>query len=106
MTCSFSGLLLTSTALQDSRERPNASLEDSFRRAYDIVLRHHHNGFVQGIVSLALKATPYKADFYKRISQGADRDKFDKELDNWLGALDGIAKRISAFYKDNNLGDV
>lgn len=71
-----------------------------FTRAYDKVLRHHHNFAIRAVVAVALNATPYKASFFNKLSQGGDRDKFNEELKKWLAGLEVIVTRMCAFYEE------
>lgn len=41
---------------------------------------------VKGIFSLAMKACPYRADFYKKL--GTNQDKVSVQLEEWLTSLE------------------
>lgn len=55
---------------------------------------------------VAIRAVPYRHDFYQRIAQGGSTEKLDIELAKWLAGLDVIVKRISAFVDEGNYGKV
>ncbi|KAI0290578.1 glycolipid transfer protein [Russula brevipes] len=77
------GLLFTCRALQNAQEDRNAELRICFKRAYDVVLSHHHSFIIRSVVS-----------------------KLDAELSKWLLALDALVIRLSAFLRDGNYGRV
>lgn len=41
---------------------------------------------VKGVFSLAMKACPYRADFYKKL--GSNQDKVSVQLEEWLTGLE------------------
>ncbi|KAF7368324.1 Glycolipid transfer protein B [Mycena venus] len=100
------GLAFTCLALQNTQSDPNLALHVCFRRAYDVVLRHHHTFVVRSVVTLAIRAVPRRNDFYTQISQGGDTDKFETELRRWLVGLDAIVQRMTTFLKDGGYGRV
>lgn len=55
---------------------------------------------------MAIRAVPYRRDFYDRIAQGGSTEKLDIELAKWLAGLDVIVKRISAFVDEGHYGKV
>jgi Glycolipid transfer protein (GLTP) len=61
-------------------------LTASFTTAYGDTLKKHHNMLVKGVFSLAMKACPYRADFYKKL--GNDENKVKVDLEEWLTALE------------------
>ncbi|KAI0294494.1 glycolipid transfer protein [Multifurca ochricompacta] len=100
------GLLFTCRALQNAQEDRNAELRVCFKRAYDVVLRHHHSFIIRSVVSVAIHAVPRRSEFFTRIAEGGSVEKLDAELAKWLTALDALAIRLSAFLKDGNYGHV
>jgi len=100
------GLLFTCRALQNAQEDPDAELRVCFKRAYDLVLRHHHSFVIRSVVSLAIHAVPRRDDFFTRIAEGGYVEKLDMELAKWLVALDSLIIRLSAFLIDGNHGRV
>lgn len=57
-----------------------------------------------------MKACPYRADFYAKLVEDksggppASEEKLKEQLGVWLGALDGIVKRMEAFYAEGGHG--
>jgi len=49
----FSGLFFTCRALQNAQEDSDAELRVCFKRAYDVVLRHHHSFVIRSVVSVS-----------------------------------------------------
>ena len=49
----FSGLFFTCRALQHAQEDRDAELRVCFKRAYDVVLRHHHSFVIRSVVSVS-----------------------------------------------------
>ncbi|KAF7378291.1 Glycolipid transfer protein [Mycena sanguinolenta] len=97
------GLAFTCLALQTTQDEPTLALHVCFRRAYDVVLRHHHTFVVRSVVTLAIRAVPRRDQFYTQISQGGDRDKFAAELRRWLVGLDVIVQRMKAFLAEGGV---
>lgn len=71
-------------------------LSESFTKAYEGSLRQHHNFIVKGAFSLAMKACPYRADFYAKM--GSPPSKVEEELERWLAALEKIVKTMQDYY--------
>ncbi|KAG9224389.1 hypothetical protein CCMSSC00406_0007837 [Pleurotus cornucopiae] len=103
-TCS--GLAFTHLALQNMQDDPHAELHICFKKAYDVVLKHHHAFFVRSVVAVAIRAVPYRADFYARLLQGGDRAKLDAELGKWLHGLDAVVRHMSAVVEKGGYGKV
>jgi len=100
------GLSFTCCALMHMQKDPDAELYICFKRSYDEVLRHHHSFVIRSVVTVAIRAVPYRHDFYQRIAQGGSTEKLDIELAKWLAGLDIIVKRISAFVDEGGYGKV
>lgn len=101
------GLMFTCRALQNARANPQEEkLQPSFSRAYDAVLRHHHGFAIRTVVQVAMRACPYRRDFYSRIAQGGSQEKLDEELDRWLAGLDVIVVRMADFYEKGGHGKI
>ena len=62
------------------------------------------------VVQVALKACPYRADFYKKLATDPDGgpsvsdEKLNEELNKWLEALNCIIERMEKFYKEGDHG--
>ncbi|KAF6750656.1 glycolipid transfer protein domain-containing protein [Ephemerocybe angulata] len=100
------GLSLTCKALQQMRSDRSSQPRVCFRRSYDEVLRPHHSFFIRSIVSVAIRAAPYRRDFFERLAEGASMEKLDKELAKWLAGLDVIVRRITEFLEKGGYGRV
>ncbi|ETW78534.1 hypothetical protein HETIRDRAFT_323721 [Heterobasidion irregulare TC 32-1] len=100
------GLAFTCHALQNAQADPAAELHTCFRRAYDLVLRHHHTFLVRSVVAIAIRAVPRRPDFYARIAQGADPAALARAMDPWLAALAALVARIAAFLRAGGHGEV
>ncbi len=58
--------------------------------------------FVRPVFSLAMKACPYRAEFYAKL--GSDADKVKAQLLEWLVALENVVSIILAFFESGNYG--
>lgn len=94
------GLEFTSKALRHNVENPNEELATSFQHSYDGTLKKHHNFVVKGIFTVALKATPYRKDFYEKIGTEDATGKDDRLL-AWLDNLEKVVGVLQTFYASN-----
>jgi hypothetical protein len=76
-------------------------LTNSFSASYDATLKKHHNMLVKGVFSVAMKACPYREDFYKKL--GEDQEKVLAQLREWLEALEKIVAILNAFLAAKNI---
>lgn len=90
-----SGLDFTAQALRDNVDKPTVELSESFRSAYGNTLKPHHSFIIKPVFSAAMSATPYRKVFYEKL--GKDQDKVQKELVQWLGALQDQVKVLKDF---------
>ncbi|KAF3182995.1 hypothetical protein TWF788_005797 [Orbilia oligospora] len=95
----FRGFEFTSKALRHNISNPEEELATSFQESYNGTLKQYHNFVVKGLFSVALKATPYRKDFYAKL--GADKKKVDDQAVAWLSALEGITATMQKEYADN-----
>jgi hypothetical protein len=51
-----------------------------------------------------MKACPYRADFYKKLGQ--DKVKVDKQMTEWLNALEGIVTEMKTEYVTKGYGQI
>ncbi|KAL8713269.1 MAG: hypothetical protein Q9225_006803 [Loekoesia sp. 1 TL-2023] len=91
------GLDFTSLALRHNQSTPSAELSTSFRTAYTSTLKPHHSFLVKPVFSAAMSATPYKKDFYAKMSGEGDEEKAKVELGRWLDALEEQVKVLKGF---------
>lgn len=52
---------------------------------------------VKPIFSAAMAATPYKADFYKKLGPEGQKAVVDQRLEKWLGALEKVVEILQDF---------
>ncbi|KAK9372857.1 glycolipid transfer protein domain-containing protein [Lipomyces chichibuensis] len=95
------GLHLTAVALRKNIESTE-ELNESFTKAYNETLIKFHNMVVRPVFKLAMKACPYRKDFYAKL--GSDYDAVKEQLLTWLAALEQIVKIIQDFYDSGNYG--
>ncbi|KAI4120966.1 MAG: hypothetical protein LQ338_006644 [Usnochroma carphineum] len=91
------GLDFTSTALRHNQSNPSAELSTSFRTAYGTTLKPHHSFMVKPIFSAAMSATPYKKDFYAKMSKEEDEGKVREQMGRWLDGLEEKLKVLREF---------
>ncbi|KAI9298956.1 hypothetical protein K502DRAFT_322568 [Neoconidiobolus thromboides FSU 785] len=94
------GLRFICEALKQNSSRPTEELSVSFNEAYARTLKKYHSFLIAPIFSLAMKACPYRVDFYKKL--GPDPVKVQVELKDWLEALDKIVNTLDEFYAQGN----
>jgi len=101
------GLSFTCKALQNSQANPNEELAPAFSKSYEATLKQFHNFVVKGVFAVAMKACPYRQDFYGKLAadpaggSALPADKLSEDLNKWLGALDSIVTRVQTFQEKN-----
>ncbi|KAF9527325.1 glycolipid transfer protein domain-containing protein [Crepidotus variabilis] len=99
------GLSFTCKALQNAQANKDQELAQNFTKSYEDTLKKFHNFVVKGIFTVAMKACPYRKDFYEKLASDpsggppATQDKLNTELDKWLAALSSIVTRMENFYE-------
>ncbi|KAJ3713185.1 glycolipid transfer protein domain-containing protein [Lentinula raphanica] len=99
------GLAFTCAALLNAQANKTEELSVAFTNGYDRTLKQFHNFIVKGIFSVAMKACPYRRDFYAKLASdpsggpAASESALNEQLDKWLAALDLIVKRMETFYE-------
>ncbi|KAI0268832.1 het-c2 protein [Gloeopeniophorella convolvens] len=99
------GLQFTCKALQNAQANASEELSVAFTKAYESTLKAFHNFVVKGVFSVAMKACPYRADFFNKLKADpaggppASDEKVNADLAKWLAALDNIVTRVQTFYK-------
>ncbi|EPT04659.1 hypothetical protein FOMPIDRAFT_1021836 [Fomitopsis schrenkii] len=99
------GLSFTCKALQHAQAHSTEELSVAFSKAYEATLKKFHNFVVKGVFSVAMKACPYRAEFYTKLASdpaggaAVSTETLNEELNKWLAALDSIVKRMEAFYE-------
>ena len=84
------GLDFTAQALRHNTINASDELSVSFRAAYADTLKPHHSFVVKPIFSAAMSATPYRKDFYAKLSP--DEGRRGVQMEEWLAALE---KRVA-----------
>ena len=85
----------TAQALRHNLDNAADELSTSFRAAYGNTLKPHHSFIVKPMFSAAMSATPYKKDFYAKLSD--DEEKVVQALKNWLDALENQVSILKQF---------
>ncbi|KZT10899.1 het-c2 protein [Laetiporus sulphureus 93-53] len=99
------GLVFTCKAIQNAQANQSEELSVAFSKAYDVTLKKYHNFVVKGIFAVAMKACPYRADFYAKLASDpaggppVPTDRLNEELNTWLESLESIVTRMEAFYE-------
>ncbi|GAA5979153.1 hypothetical protein JCM11641_008443 [Rhodosporidiobolus odoratus] len=94
------GLKFTQVALTRSQADKTEELSTSFSEAYSVTLKKYHSFVVKPVFALAMKACPYRKDFYAKL--GPPTAPVDEELSKWIAALGQIITRLEAFYEAGN----
>jgi hypothetical protein len=99
------GLSFTCKALQFAQANQAEELSASFTKAYEGTLKKFHNFVVKGVFTVAMKACPYRKDFYSKLAADpeggppASMERVNDALDKWLAALSAILIQLEAFYQ-------
>ncbi|CAO3693503.1 unnamed protein product [Rhizopus stolonifer] len=93
------GLDFTAQALHRSLDHPNEELNESFTKSYENTLKKHHSFVVRPVFSLAMKACPYRKDFYQKLEVSDEADL--AQMKAWLHALENIISTIQNVFKAN-----
>ncbi|ORY59408.1 glycolipid transfer protein domain-containing protein [Leucosporidium creatinivorum] len=93
------GLKFTQIALQRSQADKAEELAVSFTKAYEVTLKKFHSFVVKPLFALAMKACPYRANFYAKL--GPPESNVDAELTKWLTALEQIIAQVEGSFEKN-----
>ena len=96
------GLQFTEAAMRETLDHPEKEMTETFTTAYKGTLIKYHSMFVRPIFKLAMKACPYRKDFFAKL--GKDQEKVSEQIRKWVKALAGIVKIIMNFYASGNYG--
>ncbi|KAI9570706.1 het-c2 protein, partial [Boletus coccyginus] len=106
------GLQFTHQALHAAQSDPYIELSKAFTKGYETSLKQHHNFVVKGLFSVAMKACPYRKDFYVKLAADPDGgasatdDKVEEELNRWLEGLERIVVQMRKVYKEKEYGEI
>ncbi|CDO92333.1 unnamed protein product [Kluyveromyces dobzhanskii CBS 2104] len=89
------GLQFTAQAMKETTDDPSKELTETFIAAYKKTLSQYHGMLVKPIFKLAMKACPYRKDFFAKL--GADQEKVNAQLKEWLSALENIVTILLQF---------
>lgn len=88
-------------AIEASNKNESEELVTSFTNSYNATLKKHHNFVVKGLIGVALKATPYRATFYKQLALGNDDEKtlndVNADAKEWIKSLESNVEVIKKF---------
>ncbi|XP_006460732.1 hypothetical protein AGABI2DRAFT_192342 [Agaricus bisporus var. bisporus H97] len=102
------GLSFTCKALQNAQANKSEELSVAFTKSYEGTLKKHHNFVVKGIFAVAMKACPYRADFFTKLradQEGGEpvtQEELEIDLNKWLAALSAIVQHMQDFYVEGN----
>jgi len=91
--------LTNNAAVKATEQKPTKELSEGFRAGYKNTLAPHHGLLIKPLFSAAMSATPYRRDFYARLSgEGTDADATTRaELEKWVSALEKRVAILKAF---------
>lgn len=96
------GLEFTAKAMRETLDNPLKELTVTFTDAYSKTLSQYHGMLVKPIFKLAMKACPYRKDFFAKL--GADQARVNEQLAAWVKSLEEIVAIIMAFFTSGNYG--
>jgi len=95
------GLEMLDIAFERSLKDPKEEICDSFTAAYEVTLRPNHGMLIRPIFSMAMKATPYRKDFYAKL--GKDQEQLLKDMVSYMGSFSKVVKSLAKIYVDAGL---
>ncbi|KAJ3413426.1 hypothetical protein HDV05_008067 [Chytridiales sp. JEL 0842] len=97
-------LEFTALGLRKNFDSPTKEeLSVSFNAAYTTTLSPYHNFLIRPVFAMAMKACPYRADFYQKL--GSSEPNFDEQFRTWLAALEKIVAILVAFFTKNGINE-
>lgn len=96
------GLEFTCEAMKKLIENEDWELSKCFEKSYSETLSKYHSFLIKPVFKLAMKACPYKADFYKKLGEPLDLVK--TQLKEWVKHLSEVVLQIMEFFKKGNYG--
>lgn len=96
------GLEFTCEAMAKVIENPEWELSKAFEKSYSETLSKYHSFLIKPVFKLAMKACPYRTDFFKKL--GEPYDKVLEQLTAWVKGLKEVVSQIMEFFKKGNYG--
>lgn len=96
------GLEFTCQAMQKALDNQDWELSKCFEKSYSETLSQYHSFLIKPVFKLAMKACPYRADFFKKL--GDPLDTVVAQLKAWVQGLAAVVTQIMDFFKSGNYG--
>lgn len=96
------GLQFTAVAMRKCIDNPDWELSKAFEKAYSETLVKFHSFLVKPVFKLAMKACPYRKDFFAKL--GDDLSKVNEQLQDWVSSLESVVDHIMKFFDSGNYG--
>ncbi|TID30884.1 hypothetical protein CANINC_000532 [Pichia inconspicua] len=96
------GLQFTAVAMRKCIDNPDGELSKCFEKSYGETLTKYHNMLIRPIFKLAMKACPYRKDFFEKL--GNDLNKVNEQLVAWVEGLEEVVDIIMKFFDSGNYG--
>ena len=96
------GLQFTAVAMRKCIDKQDWELSKCFEKSYGETLTKYHSMLVRPVFKLAMKACPYRKDFFAKL--GNDLAKVNEQLLAWVSSLESVVKEIMDFFESGNYG--
>lgn len=96
------GLQFTAVAMRKCIDNPDWELAKCFEKSYGETLTKYHSMLVRPVFKLAMKACPYRKDFFDKL--GNDLAKVNEQLLEWVTSLETVVEEIMKFFESGNYG--
>lgn len=96
------GLQFTAVAMRKCIDNQDWELSKCFEKSYGETLTKYHSMLVRPVFKLAMKACPYRKDFFAKL--GDDLAKVNEQLQAWVSSLESVVKEIMDFFESGNYG--
>ncbi|KAF0436934.1 glycolipid transfer protein [Gigaspora margarita] len=80
--------------LRRSLDDPNEELAVSLTESYKKTLEPYHSIIIRPIFKIAIKACPYRHEFFKKL--GDNQEKVYQQYESWLSSIEEIIRRLLA----------
>ncbi len=96
------GLQFTAVAMRKCIDNQDWELNKCFEKAYNETLIKFHSILIRPVFKLAMKACPYRKDFFLKL--GEDSIKVAEQLEAWVKSLEDVVDVIMKFFESGNYG--